>query len=702
MKKLPTLKTSFSLNHDKKNLLLFFNNKSNSISSNRIKKKLIINNKCNNLRKNLNIQNNILFKKNFTKIDIFRNNRKETQYGNDLLSNTNLNSNNRFNSFKENEPHFFYGHFKNGIDSYQNIHDKYILFKDKNNLYSLSYTNNSFSSDIHNSIFRVKDKINNLKKNRTFLLKQKQNKNKGLYFNKSKKEDVNENSKNRNDTTEKLSIYTIKIEDGYKKRDLNLERFNKIFSKYISNNIIHRLNGFNRIKHLVELKGLCLDKSKVYNEKNKNISNNNIFNQKLYNIKKLNKNKIVYDYDFIETIDKVDFNTNKERYPIITKINKNKLRNLLKINRDDDDKNNNINSNNNNFNDNKNINEEYINYIKNEVNKYYKNKQFSSINDFYKEWIKENKKYITCNDIYFYLNKIIKIDKPINKEEIINIFFNNNNLNELDFNNFKIFFFGKTEIDKTEDTNNKINEIKEEKEVSKNNKINAIKDNKGILYIDIIKKIKEKKEILINKMKNRYELNYKEFYDLINSNIIIESKYYFNEVIKKIYFEYYNKDKNIINLLYFLEKISNDNINSHKKLCLKDKSNMCSNNSINKYNDNNINQQKINNIKDDIKLKEKKLIYNYSDKYKNIFKSKKYGLEIFEKNKKIENEKKNKIKNNNDEIKKNNNDDIKSNTISNIQNDSKNKLNNKLNFKFSEKKFLSRKKEKNSDIINLI
>ena len=75
------------------------------------------------------------------------------------------------------------------------------------------------------------------------------------------------------------------------------------------------------------------------------------------------------------------------------------------------------------------------------VNKYYRDNKYTSIKDFYKEWVIENKNYISINDIHNYLNKVIGLNKSISKEKIKEVFFSECQLNSFNYEYFKKFFF---------------------------------------------------------------------------------------------------------------------------------------------------------------------------------------------------------------------------------------------------------------------
>ena len=152
--------------------------------------------------------------------------------------------------------------------------------------------------------------------------------------------------------------------------------------------------------------------------------------------------------------------------------------------------------------------------IRKEVNKYYQKNNYKSYRDFFNDWNTENKKYLGVNDIESYLNKNIKISIPITREDIIQIFFNKNELKHFDFNSFKRFFWPY--------------EIQNKKE---NNNFNERLTNKILVDYEkkIISEIINSKEEILEKLENKkgcktlrsdFYLNFEQFYNLLKNSLI--------------------------------------------------------------------------------------------------------------------------------------------------------------------------------------
>ena len=678
-------------NYKKNDKPLIIEQNSNLINTNRAKREFNIFNKANIIDKILGESNSKIFQKIKTQIETFRNKSNKKLFLRNKSSDMNANIRNKKKVLEKN-PHFFSYRLTKQRHNYQEMKENYM--KNKENLFikDYSYINNSFfhKNILDSKINKEESKIINYKKinsSKKILFKNNDIYSK-RYFNKLNK--VNKNTKNNINIhligkIGKLPIKSLELESenlsDTKRINIKTDRFNKIFNKYISNNIINGLNSFNKIKNLIKLNGFNLDNydfNTIYKDNKNNYTNNNFNNANLINISKkiINNNKLerkeninITSINNNNSFDNINNIINKQKIylsPIITKINQDKIIKLLNNRKND-------------YNKKKYANDkECKKYIINEVNKYYKNNNFASLKDFYKEWLIENQQFITINDIHFYLNEIIKLNKPIKKETIINLFFNDFQINGLDYYNFKKLFL-LNENEKLNDTGVKI-EVEIEKKVTKNHKINLIKENKENIYLALLKKIKE---FLRKKIKNKennnkrinFYLNYENFFNLIKNNVIIEKQYYyyfFNDMIRKIYLEYYDIDKNKINLLNIVEK--------------KNKSNKFEIDIDNNININEIKEDKKKNINYDFKIKEiKKEKEKEKEKRSLSFNNinikdtnkKDYIKEIFKKNKKyINNNNKNKQK---------------------IQEKKVNEKAIKSEFNFS-----SRRKFKNSDIINYL
>ena len=655
MKKLPILKKSNYQFLDKNNIIQLINKFSNSKDDNHIRKKIIINNKLSNIKTVLNLRNNKSYNKALTKLITYRNNlrRKNLAYSTDNL----------FDSecfyHKENFPNFISSRYKGEADSIYNLIMKGKLkkVKHRNKSNNLSYTN-SFLSDNFNysNLNKKEEKIIDLKKNKTFLIKNKN--------------DAKENSK-----TKRISVKSIILDEQSGKNN----NCSQLYDKYMASKLVNGLNGLNRIKNLIEVNGFNGYK----------IDKNNFYDiYKCYYFNKRNKKENSY-------YKPGSFNKDKDKDIFFHKEDKKYFRNSVRKKFNSKNKNKSI------FNNN-NKNNENIVYIKNEVIKFYKKLNYPSKLDFYRDWIRENGKSITINDIYFYLNNIINI--KIRKDEIKNFIFNKlklKEINELNYEDFKNIFFG------TENKNK--NKTKTKKEVCVNlDSINdKIKNNK-INIINLIESIKEKFYSEINKnadniiknckqnYKNKYELYFDEFYDLINSNILVEFELYFNDIIKRIFHEHCDKD-NRINVMKFLEKIKENKNN--------DKTNDKNNNIKDILNE--IKKEKVN-FKNNINFNIKEIEEN---KRQNLSKKKMEEKTKNEINKcnnyiKVDNIK-NKINNEIQKEKKSIIKDLKSNNIAIVGNDNDNNVskeeikNSSLTFNWINSSS-KRKGEKNSDIINLL
>ena len=549
-------------NENNKNILIL-NKNNNSIFSNEKNKSILM--------EILNETNNQLYKKIIKNYEPISN---RTLYTRNNLLNINLNTNNLLSKVKKNS-HIF--HLKNELKSYENINNEKLL--NMNNIKNFSYTNNSILSRkiVEPEINEEEEKkIKNMNKNKSFIYKQilnKKNNNNIIYIlNHANKQEININKdennleKNLNEAgIGRLSLKSLKIEniENKKRKDIETDRFNNIFNRYISNNIINGLNSFNKIKDLIKLNGFNLDKCNFntiykynnnnnYNNQNLNLSKNSFNIKKLINKENIKNNSLSLNSNNSDEKNKNIVNRQKIYLsPVITKISKDKIESLLnKKNINDDMK----------FKSLYIYDKGYIKYIINEVNNYYKRKNFISIKDFYNKWLKENGRYITINDIYYFLNKIIKLKKPINKGDILKNFFNYQ-INSFDYQKFKEFFFIKYNENFSE-AGLKL-EIKNETNYFKRNKETNIED---IYYFKLIKKIILIKDALIEDINNKennknstfnYNLNYEQFYNLIKNNLKIKEKYDYN--IKRMYLEYYDKINNRINLLHFLEEIEKQN-----------------------------------------------------------------------------------------------------------------------------------------------
>jgi len=150
------------------------------------------------------------------------------------------------------------------------------------------------------------------------------------------------------------------------------------------------------------------------------------------------------------------------------------------------------------------------------------------------------------------LNKIIKVSFPLSREEINEIFFNNLKEKKLDYYNFKNFFKLFNESNKNDNSS-----FNEEKQIS-NEELIKIENEIYLKIVEckdiLLNKLEEKKGINSHKNNYKYLLDYKEFYNLIEENLIIEKNKYFEPVIKRIFKKYSNLVTKKINILNFLYK----------------------------------------------------------------------------------------------------------------------------------------------------
>ena len=305
------------------------------------------------------------------------------------------------------------------------------------------------------------------------------------------------------------------------------------------------------------------------------------FKKKSIDFNNKNANKIYLDINKIYKLNKYDKSTKNEETTqksniLTSKTNRNpqnsKNNSMIKTLCDQEIyKNNNLNK--------------LSQYIKEEVKKYFIKNNFSSIKDYFNDWIlPKNKNYINtqmyldADNIYLYLKR--KIGLKISKEDI-NIIFGNAHT-YLDLEYFKNYFFeensGKEYFIITKDlllTKSKLDfENKNNKDnigllshISFNSKNKEMDLN--VKYNLLFNTLKDQKALILDKIcehmeNNNIEYEFNDFNNLINS-LKIDKNILEHKTIKSIFIKYQNKNKKL-NIKYFINILyGNENIN---KECL--------------------------------------------------------------------------------------------------------------------------------------
>ena len=513
-------------------------------------------------------------------------------------------------------------YYMNEKNIFKNLLKRFTKFKENNNPRNFSFTNNFINS-------KVTQYEEKLKFNRNKQIGFSEMPNESLSFWNEKNEEtkfinypININKNNIEANTNRTNINikeNLNDEEISKIRITNIKNkgFNKVLNKYISKSIINNLQSFNRIRHLIKLNGFSLnlnDIKNLYKENDirpdkENLSGR-IDTQKVMRIKRLEKiERLKKDkndsyQNLVEKEKSEDLKKKISRNKILPLIKSeirdkpNKLRIILNLlNNKNEDKGFKL------------INKEII--IKREVNKFYKENDYKSFKEFYKDWLKNNKNYLTINDIEFFLNKIIKISISLSREEIIKIFFNESKIDEFDFYSFKKFFRPYDINDKNEQTEIKGEMVSNEELLKYENKICLkILKSKDIL-LDKLEDLKGTKTFRNN---NKYFLNFEEFHNLIRNNLIIFKNNYFDFVIRKIFndnFDLRTKKINVINFIYKLDAMQNnlwefENNNNNSEVL-----NNFQNQTRKKY------FHRINSLKDDIKISFKNKILGKEENLNN-------------------------------------------------------------------------------------
>ena len=257
-------------------------------------------------------------------------------------------------------------------------------------------------------------------------------------------------------------------------------------------------------------------------------------------------------------------------------------------------------------------------YVKEEVKKYFIQNGFSSIKEYFNDWllykknnIHKNKSYLDVDEIYIYLKEKISLNIA---KEYVNLIFHNI---KFDIKNFKNFFFeensGKTSFIITD--NCLLKKLNSEI-TNKNNKDNNYtlspnssyflkntQNNYNIKYELLFKSLKKYRAKLLDKIcdcstnDNKIEYEYNEFYKLIDS-LNINKELSDSKIIKNIFLKYQNKSK--INIKDFIKDLyGNQNTNNKE--------------SLEKYKTSNLKliiDKKNNNINKNLLLKENSQILN--------------------------------------------------------------------------------------------
>ena len=388
----------------------------------------------------------------------------------------------------------------------------------------------------------------------------------------------------------------------------------KIFSKIIkSQKADKKCNKMNKYANILEKKM----KEKLMQITNFEDINCSCKKLKIKNISKNNNNNQVIDRIFLDInkIYKLSKLQNNRNSKIRNNISSSKTNNLQSIVGN--------NSISNTFSDTKKFKFQNLNrlsqYLKEQVKNFFIKNNFSSIKDFFNDWLLfktdneyKNKLYLDIDNIYYYLKH--KIGLNIQKENINKIFGNFDSY--LDEETFKNYFFeenpGKESLIITKDLlltktkgelYNKMDTIfslsnyydmNKEKSFSfrLNLLFNALKKNKSTILDRACDSQLRKNN------NNNIEYDYKDFFNLINSleidKYLLESKN-----IKKLFIKFQNKNRKL-NIKYFINILyGNDNIN---KECLLSEDRKYQENNNQKINNNSkSNTNKLENIKNNKK-----------------------------------------------------------------------------------------------------
>ena len=484
------------------------------------------------------------------KVNLRKNNKNETD-----------NKKNRLEKYISNQIIYSHEAFQriNEKNFFNNLLTKITKYKEKKDLKNISFNNNL----INKRITQYEENIN-LSKSQKMNMKPMNENNEDINHLNDINKVIHNNKKNKIFMLKNLNIKENLIDDDAGIRKNTNKETNNYFNNYISKNIINNLHSFNKIKDLIKVYGFTLNTKNIksgYSEKNleeeKKYNTIRLEVHKMNGLKKTEKDEIIKS-------------EKKEIYPFI-KLNENPSNTTKKISRniffpsvksEEKEKMRKLSFGYNAFKNRHEIqNFKYFNkelLIKREANKYFRKNNYKSLKEFYKDCLKLNKNYLTVNDIDSFLNKKLKIPMHVTREEIHKIFFNQVNSEQFDFNNFKNFFGAFEIFNKENEKISKEETLTKEALVNYEKKIlGRILNFKEILF----SKLEDKKESKIFIDKDKYWLNYDEFYNLIKNNIISFQDKIFDIVLRKIFADNFDKKKNKMDFLTFIYKLNSESKN---------------------------------------------------------------------------------------------------------------------------------------------
>ena len=278
-------------------------------------------------------------------------------------------------------------------------------------------------------------------------------------------------------------------------------------------------------------------------------------------------------------------------------------------------------------------------YVKEEVKNYFIQCGFSSIKEYFNDWLfykrnnqDKNKSYLDVNEIYIYLNEKICLNIA---KEYVNLIFNNM---KFDIKNFKNFFFeensGKTSFIITKNCLlKKLNSEFENKNNKDNNNtlspnssyfLKNTQNNYNIKYELLFKTLKNYRTKLLDKIcdcntsDNKIEYAYNEFYKLIES-LNIDKELSDSKIVKKIFLEYQKKNK--INIKNFINVLYGNQINNNKEYLERYKTNSLKIINDNKSKNNLLIKQNLQELNKKLNINKNNNISNYKSNSQKQFNS---------------------------------------------------------------------------------